>query len=99
MTAPRPGPTSPSGRTATSRSPRSSGRRGGRELGDVAKGFRGAAHGLALGKIYLAELPEESWPSYLQRPVLKRFSRHTLTDRNQLRHNLLAVRERGLAFE
>ena len=75
------------------------GRRGGRELGDLSKGFRGAAHGLALGKIYLAELPEESWPSYLQRPVLKRFSRYTLTDRNHLRHNLLAVRERGLAFD
>jgi IclR family transcriptional regulator, acetate operon repressor len=75
------------------------GRRGGRELGDIAKGFRGAAHALALGKIYLAELPEELWPAYLQQPVLKRFSRYTLTNRNHLRHNLLAVRERGLALD
>jgi len=75
------------------------GRRGGRELGDLSKGFRGAAHALALGKIYLAELPEESWPPYLQRPVLKRFSRHTLTNRNYLKHNLQAVRERGLALD
>jgi DNA-binding IclR family transcriptional regulator len=75
------------------------GRRGGRELQDLSKGFRGAAHALALGKVYLAELPEESWPSYLQRPVLKRFSKHTVTNRNHLKHNLLAVRERGLALD
>jgi IclR family acetate operon transcriptional repressor len=75
------------------------GRRGGRELQDLSKGFRGAAHALALGKIYLAELPEESWPAYLQRPVLKRFSRHTVTNPNHLKHNLLAVRERGLALD
>lgn len=75
------------------------GRRGARELRDLSVGFRGAAHALALGKVYLAELPEESWPSYLNRPVLKRFSRHTLTTRNHLKHNLLAVRERGLALD
>src|SRR6266540_1167573 len=44
------------------------GRRGARELQDVTKGFRGAAHGLALGKIYLAHLPEEEWPSSLTAP-------------------------------
>jgi IclR family transcriptional regulator, acetate operon repressor len=75
------------------------GRRGGRELQDLSKGFRGAAHALALGKIYLAELPDESWPAYLRRPVLKRFSRHTVTNPNHLKHNLLAVRERGLALD
>ena len=31
--------------------------------------------------------------------MLKRFSRHTLTNRNHLRHNLQAVRERGLALD
>lgn len=75
------------------------GRRGGRELGDISKGFRGAAHALALGKIYLAELADEAWPSYLQGPMLKRFSRHTLPTRKDLKHNLLAVRERGLALD
>jgi DNA-binding IclR family transcriptional regulator len=75
------------------------GRRGGRELTDLSKGFRGAAHALALGKIFLAEVPEEQWPAYLQGPILKRFSRHTITARNQLKHNLLAVRERGLALD
>jgi acetyl-CoA synthetase len=75
------------------------GRRGGRELTDLSKGFRGAAHALALGKIYLAEVPEDDWPPYLQTSTLKRFSRFTLTSRNDLRHNLQAVRERGLAFD
>lgn len=75
------------------------GRRGGRELADLAKGFRGAAHALALGKIYLAEVPEEAWPAYLQGPALKRFSRYTFGTRNELKHNLQAVRERGLALD
>jgi DNA-binding IclR family transcriptional regulator len=75
------------------------GRRGGRELTDLSKGFRGAAHALALGKIYLAEVPEDGWPPYLQTPTFKRFSRFTLTSRNDLRHNLQAVRDRGLALD
>jgi len=75
------------------------GRRGGRELTDLSKGFRGAAHALALGKIFLAEVPEEQWPTYLQGSVFKRFCRGTITARNQLKHNLLAVRERGLALD
>jgi DNA-binding IclR family transcriptional regulator len=36
------------------------GRRGSRELPDVTKGFRGAAHALALGKVYLSSLPRPS---------------------------------------
>lgn len=75
------------------------GRRGGRELADLAKGFRGAAHALALGKVYLAEVPEEAWPAYLQGPALKRFSRYTFGTRKELKHNLQAVRERGLALD
>jgi acetyl-CoA synthetase len=75
------------------------GRRGGRELTDLSKGFRGAAHALALGKIFLAEVPEEQWPTYLRGLSFKRFSRTTITARDQLKHNLLAVRERGLALD
>jgi IclR family transcriptional regulator, acetate operon repressor len=75
------------------------GRRGGRELTDLSKGFRGAAHALALGKIFLAEVPEERWPTYLQGLSFKRFARGTITARDQLKHNLLAVRERGLALD
>ena len=75
------------------------GRRGGRELTDVSKGFRGAAHALALGKIFLAEVNEERWPTYLHGLSFRRFSRFTITARDQLKHNLLAVRERGLALD
>jgi DNA-binding IclR family transcriptional regulator len=75
------------------------GRRGSRELQDVSKGFRGAAHALALGKIFLAEFPESEWPRYLHVPVFRRFARNTLTTPGQLRHNLAAVRARGLGLD
>ncbi|HZJ50109.1 MAG TPA: IclR family transcriptional regulator [Actinomycetota bacterium] len=75
------------------------GRRGARELQDISVGFRGAAHALALGKLYLAELPEDSWPRYLRTAHYKRFTRHTMTTATQLRHNLAAVRQRGLALD
>ena len=75
------------------------GRRGARELQDVSKGFRGAAHALAIGKIHLAALPEQVWPRYLQLPYFKSFSRNTIKTRPQLRHNLEAVRKRNLAYD
>jgi IclR family acetate operon transcriptional repressor len=75
------------------------GRRGARELRDISEGYRGAAHALAVGKIHLATIAEESWPGYLRPPVFKRFTRHTITARPQLRHNLAAVRQRRLAYD
>ena len=75
------------------------GRRGARELHDVSKGFRGGAHALALGKLYLATLGERQWPSYLRRPILKRFSRKTITSRLELQAHVRVVGERGLAFD
>lgn len=75
------------------------GRRGARQLRDVSEGYRGAAHALALGKIHLASLPEESWPPYLHAPIFQRFTRNTITTGPQLRHNLAAVRERRLALD
>ena len=75
------------------------GRRGSRELRDVTAGFRGAAHALALGKIYLADLREELWPPYVRAPLLPPKTRHTTPTRAQLRHNLEAVRRRRLAFD
>src|SRR4029453_17876014 len=50
------------------------GRRGARDLQEVSKGFRGASHALALGKVYLASLREEEWPTSLGAPVLKRYT-------------------------
>jgi len=75
------------------------GRRGSRELRDVSPGFRGAAHALALGKIYLADLPERLWPPYARAPLLPPKTRHTLPSLAHLRHNLEAVRARKLAFD
>jgi IclR family transcriptional regulator, acetate operon repressor len=75
------------------------GRRGSRELRDVSPGFRGAAHALALGKVYLADLPEQSWPAYARAPLLPARTRYTLPSRAHLRHNLEAVRRRRLAFD
>jgi DNA-binding IclR family transcriptional regulator len=75
------------------------GRRGARELQEVTKGFRGAAHGLALGKLFLAQLPEEQWPSSLHGPAYKRYTPATITSPTALRRHLLSVRERGVAFD
>jgi IclR family acetate operon transcriptional repressor len=75
------------------------GRRGARELQEVTKGFRGAAHSLALGKLFLAQLPEEQWPASLHGPSYKRYTPATITSPVALRRHLLAVRERWIAFD
>jgi IclR family transcriptional regulator, acetate operon repressor len=75
------------------------GRRGARELQEVTKGFRGAAHSLALGKLFLAQLPEEQWPSTLHGPAYKRYTAATITSPTALRRHLLSVREGGVAFD
>jgi IclR family acetate operon transcriptional repressor len=75
------------------------GRRGARDLQEVTKGFRGASHALALGKIYLASLREEEWPASLGAPVLKRYTPNTITSPATLRRHLLLVQEHDLAFD
>ena len=75
------------------------GRRGARELQEVTKGFRGAAHALALGKLFLAQLPEEQWSTTLQGPAYKRYTPATITSPTALRRHLLSVREHGIAFD
>ena len=75
------------------------GRRGARELQEVTKGFRGAAHSLALGKLFLAQLPEEQWSASLQGPSYKRYTSATITSPVALRRHLLSVRERDVAFD
>jgi IclR family transcriptional regulator, acetate operon repressor len=75
------------------------GRRGARELQEVTKGFRGAAHALALGKLFLAQLPEEQWSASLQGPAYKRYTPSTITSPVALRRHLLSVREHGIAFD
>jgi DNA-binding IclR family transcriptional regulator len=75
------------------------GRRGARELQEVTKGFRGAAHSLALGKLFLANLPEDEWSPSLRGPTYKRYTAATITSPAALRRHLLSVRERDLAFD
>jgi IclR family acetate operon transcriptional repressor len=75
------------------------GRRGARELQEVTKGFRGAAHALALGKLFLAHLPEDQWSASLHGPTYKRYTPATITSPVALRRHLLSVRERDLAFD
>jgi IclR family transcriptional regulator, acetate operon repressor len=75
------------------------GRRGSRELPDVTKGFRGAAHALALGKIYLCSLPKTQWPRYLRGNTYRRYTSATIATPEALTQHLQTVRDTGLAFD
>jgi DNA-binding IclR family transcriptional regulator len=75
------------------------GRRGSRELPDVTKGFRGAAHALALGKVYLSSLPKAQWPRYLKGPTYRRYTSATIATPEALAQHLRVVRDTGLAFD
>jgi DNA-binding IclR family transcriptional regulator len=75
------------------------GRRGSRELPDVTKGFRGAAHALALGKIYLCSLPRTQWPRYLRGNTYRRYTPATIATPEALTQHLHTVRDTGLAFD
>jgi DNA-binding IclR family transcriptional regulator len=75
------------------------GRRGSRELPDVTKGFRGAAHALALGKIYLCSLPRTQWPRYLRGNTYRRYTPATIATPEALTQHLQTVRDIGLAFD
>jgi acetyl-CoA synthetase len=75
------------------------GRRGSRELPDVTKGFRGAAHALALGKVYLCSMPRAQWPRYLKGPTYRRYTPATISTPEALTQHLRTVRDDGLAFD
>ena len=75
------------------------GRRGSRELPDVTKGFRGAAHALALGKIYLCGMPKTQWPRYLRGNTYRRYTSATIATPEALTQHLQTVRDTGLAFD
>ncbi len=75
------------------------GRRGVRELPGLARGFRGAAHALALGKVLLAQRPPSEWPDYLREEPLPRFTAYTLTARQALQSEIDRVREQDVGFD
>jgi acetyl-CoA synthetase len=70
-----------------------------RDLPALRKGFRGAAHALALGKVFLAHLDRWEWPGYAREPVLESFTDHTIRDPAELARDLAAVRRRQLATD
>ncbi|MCL6646700.1 MAG: IclR family transcriptional regulator, partial [Chloroflexi bacterium] len=74
-------------------------RRGWRELPGLGRGFRGAAHALALGKVLLAALDPTAWPVYLQRERFERFTERTLVWPQDLQRELRQVRASGVAFD
>lgn len=96
----RPALTRRCGAAAIWRSSRS-GRRGSRELPNVSKGFRGAAHALALGKVYLSSLPRSQWPRYLRGSTYPRprYTPATITTPEALAQHMRTVRNTGLALD
>ncbi len=75
------------------------GRRGVRELPGITRGFRGAAHALALGKILLASRTRVEWPPYLLNELLPCFTPYTLSRRALLEQELAMVRANAVAFD
>jgi len=62
-------------------------------------GSRLPAYCTAAGKIQIAYLTDEEMEHYLPTKELKRFTPHTLTDRDELRKHLKLVAEQGYAVD
>lgn len=70
-----------------------------RGLPALWKGFRGAAHALALGKVLLAHLDRSQWPGYARETVLESFTDRTIRDPAELARTLAGVRRLRLATD
>lgn len=75
------------------------GRHGVREFHRLAPGVRGAAHALALGKLFLAHLDPSEWPNYAHERQLPRFTDRTIATPQRLQSHLERVRESGVALD
>jgi len=53
----------------------------------------------SLGKAILAKLPEEALDRYLDSVTLEQYSPKTITDRDQLRQSIHAIRREGIALD
>ncbi|WP_026375809.1 IclR family transcriptional regulator domain-containing protein [Aestuariibacter salexigens] len=60
-------------------------------------GTRFAAHATSMGKVLLANLPDEQLEQYLSTATLHRFTDQTITNSDTLREKLRLVREQGYA--
>lgn len=71
-----------------------------REVGIQGEiGGRHPANATALGKVLLANLPEETLSEVLRKADLRRLTHRTLTDIDQLRSHLAIVRKQGYAYD
>jgi IclR family pca regulon transcriptional regulator len=61
-------------------------------------GSRLPAHAVSMGRILLAGLPDGDLDDYLKHATFKRLTSATVTDRRQLRKELLKIREQGYAW-
>lgn len=52
----------------------------------------------ASSKILMAFLPEKDWDGIIKQEGLKRYTPHTITNADQLKHHLRQIRKRGYAF-
>jgi IclR family acetate operon transcriptional repressor len=62
-------------------------------------GGRGHCHSTALGKVLLADLPQEAWTRYVKEKGLGRRTPNTIVEPARLRPELAVVRERGYAVD
>lgn len=65
----------------------------------IVRGFHGASHGLALGKVLLAGTGAEGVRSYVEDFGLEAFTPRTITQPALFEHHLERVRERGIATD
>jgi IclR family pca regulon transcriptional regulator len=61
-------------------------------------GSRLPAHATAMGRVLLAELPEQELDGFLDTAELERYTEHTISDEDALRAELAQVRKQGWAF-
>lgn len=66
---------------------------------DTSPGTRVHMHASAMGKIILAQLPEDEVTDILDQHDLPEYTENTITERESLRDELAEIRERGVAFD
>ena len=64
----------------------------------VRKGHRTSLHAGAMGKIFLAHLPEERIDHFLRTQELVKYSEKTIVDPEELRKQVMTIREVGYAI-
>jgi len=56
-------------------------------------------HPTAVGKVFLAYMPEEDFESIIRERGLKRFTENTITDAEKLKEELKEIRAKGYGFD